>query len=218
MSDEQEILESVKAAKAPGVFNIVDVLQDRGYPESTVEIYLDESTIYELSTIKEKLEELDNSIGKKVETEKQKAQREDLLTKRDELNEKLLASKYTVHLAGISEGRREEFYRNAVKKYPVQYEAPNGISSLLSSDQQKVEKDSPERDALFTDYLWQGHIKKIVNPDGDEQVDFSYSTVRTMRETFPLSAMIKMNEAIEKLRASTALFTIETGEDFLAKP
>ena len=218
MSDEQEILESVKAAKAPGVFNIVDVLQDRGYPESTVEIYLDESTIYELSTIKENLEELDNSIGKKVETEKQKAQREELLTKRDELNEKLLASKYTVHLSGISEGRREEFYRNAIKKYPVQYEAPNGISGLLSGDQQKTEKDSPERDALFTDYLWQGHIKKIVNSDGDEQVDFSYSTIRTMRETFPLSAMIKINEAIEKLRASTALFTIETGEDFLAKP
>ena len=218
MSNEEEIVEAVKKAKAPGVFNIVDVLQGRGYPESTVDIYLDESTIYELSTIKEKLEELDKLVVKKVETEKQKTERENLLSEQDELNKKLLQSKYTVHLTGISEGRREEFYRNAVKKYPIQYEAPNSISGLLSGDQQKIEKDSPERDALFTDYLWQGHIKKIVNPDGDEQTEFSYSTIRTMRETFPLSAMIKINEAIEKIRASTALFTLETGEDFLAKP
>jgi len=39
-----------------------------------------------------------------------------------------------------------------------------------------------------------------------------------MRESFPLNAMVKINEAIEKLRASTAVFTMETGEDFLAKP
>jgi hypothetical protein len=39
-----------------------------------------------------------------------------------------------------------------------------------------------------------------------------------MRESFPLNAMVRINEAIEKLRAATAIFTIETGEDFLAKP
>jgi hypothetical protein len=218
MSDEQDIMESAEAAKAPGVFNIVQVLQDRGYPSSTVDIYMDEASMYELSTIVEDLEELDNSLGKKSETEKQKALREELMTKRSEAYEKLLASKYVVHLMGISEGKREELYRQAIKKYPVEYQTDNGISSLLGANASRVEKDSPDRDSLFTDYLWQGHIKKIVSPDGDEQKEFSYSTIKTMRESFPLNAMVKINEAIEKLRASTAVFTMETGEDFLAKP
>jgi len=218
MSDEQDIMESAEAAKAPGVFNIVQVLQDRGYPKSTVEIYMDEAAMYEMATFAEELQELDNLVAKKSETEKQKALREELLAKRNNSYEKLVASRYFVHLTGISEGKREEFYKQAVKKYPVEYQAQSGISSLLGTDSTKTEKDSPDRDALFTDFLWQGHIEKIVNPDGDEQTEFGYSTIRTMRESFPLNAMVKINEAIEKLRAATAIFTLETGEDFLAKP
>lgn len=218
MSDEQEILESVQNAKSPGSFNIIDVLQGRGYPESVVDIYMDESSIYQLSIINEKLEELDKSIGKKQETERQKSEREELFEQKEYLNNKLMESKLSVYLMGISEGRREELYRQALKKYPMEYEVQNNISSLISGDSQKIEKDSPDRDALFTDYLWQANIKKIVNVSGEEQSEFSYSTIKTMRETFPLNAMIKINEGIEKLRASTALFTIETGEDFLAKP
>jgi hypothetical protein len=211
-------MESAEAAKAPGVFNIVQVLQDRGYPKSTVEIYMDEAAMYEMATFAEELQELDNLVAKKSETEKQKALREELLAKRNNSYEKLVASRYFVHLTGISEGKREEFYKQAVKKYPVEYQAQSGISSLLGTDSTKTEKDSPDRDALFTDFLWQGHIEKIVNPDGDEQTEFGYSTIRTMRESFPLNAMVKINEAIEKLRAATAIFTLETGEDFLAKP
>ena len=206
---QEKILESVEAAKAPGTFNIVQVLQERGYPKTEIDIYMDEAAMYELSTIAEELEGL---------TEKQNVQREELTTKRNETQARLLASKYCVHLMGISEGKREEFYRQAVKKYPVEYQAQSGISSLIGVDSGKTEKNSPERDALFTDYLWQGHIQKIVNPDGDEQTEFTYSTIRTMRESFPLNAMVRINEAIEKLRASTAIFTMDTGEDFLAKP
>jgi hypothetical protein len=206
---EEDILESVEAAKAPGTFNIVQVLQERGYPKTEIDIYMDEAAMYELSTIAEELEGL---------TEKQNVQREELTTKRNETQARLVASKYTVHLMGISEGKREEFYRQAVKKYPVEYQAQSGISSLIGVESNKIEKNSPERDALFTDYLWQGHIQKIVNPDGDEQTEFAYSTIRTMRESFPLNAMVRINEAIEKLRASTAIFTMDTGEDFLAKP
>jgi len=205
----QEIFDSVENAKAPGTFNIVQVLQERGYPKTEIDIYMDEAAMYELSTIAEELEGL---------SEKQNTQREELTTKRNETQARLLASKYVVHLMGISEGKREEFYRQAVKKYPVEYQSQSGISSLIGVDSGKTEKNSPERDALFTDYLWQGHIQKIVNPDGDEQAEFAYSTIRTMRESFPLNAMVRINEAIEKLRASTAIFTVETGEDFLAKP
>jgi len=218
MSEEKEINAMVDEAKAPGTFNIVQVLQERAYPKSVIEIYMDEGSMYEISAISDQLEELDQLVGKKLENEKQKSLREDLLKKREETYNKLLESKYTIHLMGISEGKREEFYRQSVKKYPIEYQAQNSISSLIGSDSSRIEKDSPERDALFTDYLWQGHIKKIVNPDGDEQTEFSYSTIRTMRESFPLNAMVQINQGIEKLRSATALFTVETGEDFLAKP
>lgn len=213
---EEEIIESVVEAKKPGVFNIVDVLQDRGYPQSTVDIYLDEAAIYELSAIGEKLEQLDNSINGKNETGAQKKEREDIYIERDSVIERIEKSHYVVHLMGISEGKREEIYRKAVKKYPIEYEKAD-ITSILGPSGPK-EKDSPERDTLFTDFLWQEHIQKIVNPDGDEQTDFPYSTVRSMRDSFPLNAIIRINEGIEKLRAATAVFTMETGEDFLAKP
>ena len=129
-----------------------------------------------------------------------------------------MSSQYNVYLMGISEVKREELYREAVKKYPIQYEVNNDLSSLLATNKGREEKPSPERDALFTDYLWKEQIEKIENPDGEEQTEFSYTDIKTMRNSFPLSAIMKINEAIDKLRASTALFTMETSEDFLAKP
>jgi hypothetical protein len=218
MSEENEIRESVDEAKSPGTFNILDVLKDRGYPQTTVEVYLDESAMYEISVLKEKLAELDKKSVKNSSADANATKREEIEAEIKSLSEKLDKSKYTIHLMGVSEGRREEFFRAAVKKYPVEYDNGNGISNLLGVEAQRIEKPSPERDALFTDYLWQGHIKKIVNHEGDEQTEFAYSVIRNMRESFPLNAMVKINEAIEKLRLATAVFTVETDEDFLAKP
>lgn len=218
MSAEEEIREAVDEAKSPGTFNIVDVLQGRGYPNTSTEVYLNESAIYELSTQREKLAELEKRSLKGKESEAKKNEREKVESNIEQAQSDILASKFIVHLRGISEGRREELYKQCVKKYPIEYEGNNGMSSLLGVKNEKVEKESPERDQLFTDFLWQEHLVKIVDPEGNEQSEFAYSTIRTMRETFPLNAMVKVNEAIEKLRAATALFDIETGEDFLAKP
>jgi hypothetical protein len=216
--DEQEIVDSVEAARAPGTFNIVEVLQGRGYPQSVVDVYLDESAMYDMAVAKEELEKLDLEVGRKTETEANKAKREDILSNIESISKRILASKYSIHLMGISEGKREDYYRQALKKYPREYQTGNALSGLMGGEPNRVEKESPERDALFTDYLWQGCISKIVSPEGDEQSEFAYSTIRSMRETFPLNAIVKINEGIDKLRAATALFSMGTGEDFLAKP
>ena len=213
MSDEEEIREAVDKAKAPNKFNIVDVLNNRAYPEDVVSVVLDEALAYEAAMIKDRIEELSAELSNNKDSEL-----EDLISKRDELSKKLSESSYKIHIKGISEGQREESYNEARKKYPVEYENSNNISDLLSSNSPKAEKESPQRDTLFTDYLWQKHIVKIVNPDGDEQEKLAFNTVRAMRDSFPLSATMKINEAIEKLRTSTAIFMMETGEDFLAKP
>lgn len=214
----EDIMESVQAAKAPGKFNIVDVLQNRGYPETSVKIILDESIAYQAAMIKEELEQVDKKLAASKSNQSLVEKQKELLASLDEMKESISKSTYTVHLMGISEGKRDELFNSARKKYPVEYESSNNIQDMLTGNVTKVEKESPERDALFTDFLWLEHIKKIVNPDGDEQTEFKYQDIRAMRDSFPLSAILKVNEAIEKLRASTALFIMGTGEDFLAKP
>ena len=213
MSDEEDIREAVDNAKAPNKFNIVDVLNNRAYPEAVVSVVLDEALAYEAAMVKDRIEELTTEVS-----EDNNSEIEDLVAKLDELSKQLSESSYKIHIKGISEGQREESYNEARKKYPVEYENSNNISDLLSGNGARVEKESPQRDTLFTDYLWQKHIVKIVNPDGDEQEQLAFNTVRAMRDSFPLSATMKINEAIEKLRTATAVFMMETGEDFLAKP
>ena len=212
MSEQEDIREAVNKAKAPGTFSIVDVLTNRSYPESVVNVIMEESLTYEAAMIKEKIENMEASKQTKLSAF------EDLIAKREEILTELSRFSYSVHIRGISEGQREASYAEARKKYPVEYESVNDVAALLGNQGERKEKESPQRDALFTDYLWQKHIVKIVSPDGDEQVDFSYNTIRTMRESLPLSATMKINEAIDKLRSASALFVLETGEDFLAKP
>jgi len=217
MSDEQDITESVEEAKAPGTFNIVKVLQERSYPKTEVSVVLDEGLVYEAALLEEEIQELDKKVSAAKSVTKLKAKLEDLMLKRDSMHQELIKSMHTFYLMGISEGKREKLYADAKKKYPVEYMPNNDLSGILGGSGRE-EKESPERDSLFTDFLWQAHIKKIVNNDGDEQSDFSYTTISSMRNELPLSATMAINEAIEKLRSATALFTMSTGEDFLAKP
>lgn len=218
MSAEEEIREAVDEVKAPSNFNIISVLQNRGYPKTEVNILLDDSLAYEGALIKEKIDELDTAIGKgKMSPEKQ-AEREDLLNQKEELLDRMAKSVYVVEISGISEGVREEIFNQAKKTYPIQYENSNNLSELIGGENKKVEKDSPERDNLFTDYLWQKSIVKITAPDGGVQTEFPYASIKSMRNEFPLSATLKINDAIEKMRSASAVFMMETGEDFLAKP
>lgn len=217
MSDEQDITESVEEAKSPGTFNIVKVLQERSYPKTEVSVVLDEGLVYEAALLEEEIQELDKKISAAKSATKLQAKLDDLILKRDSMRQELIKSMHTFHLMGIAEGKREKLYADAKKKYPVEYMPNNDLSGILGGGGRE-EKESPERDSLFTDFLWQAHIKKIVNNDGDEQSDFSYNTISSMRNELPLSATMLINEAIEKLRSATALFTMSTGEDFLAKP
>ena len=211
----EEIRESVDEAKAPGTFSITSVLKDRGYPKMQVVVSVDEESAYEMSLIKQRIEELDESYSKKEMPPAVAKQKEELLQQSEELAEKMRSASFTFHLEGISEGKRMELYKQAKKKYPVEYEKDIDIST---GKMEKTEKESPERDALYTDLLWEAYIRKIVNANGDEQVGVSYSDVRVMRDNMPISSTARLNESIEKLRVASAVFMLETDEDFLAKP
>jgi hypothetical protein len=218
LSDEQEIREAVDEAKDSKVFNIVNILQERSYPKQVIEIFLDEENSYKASMVKQQLEELDKKTGTKGVTAQQKEKRDSLIAEFELLSEKISESKYSFHISGISEGRREKLIAEATKKYPIEYEKSAELSALLGSSNGPQEKASPQRDQLFTDFLWREQIQKIVDPDGNEQSDLAYGDIRSLRENLPLSSSAKINNAIEKIRTATAVFMMETGEDFLAKP
>jgi len=218
MSDEQEIREVIDEAKEPKSFNIINVLQERAYPKTSVEVVLDEDNSYRASMVKEKIEALEKKIGTKNPSVSQRETIEKLTEELENLIEKLSQSKYVFHIRGISEGKREKLIADATKKYPVEYEKGAELSALLGSGSEPREKPLPERDQLFTDFLWQHQIEKIVDPDGNEQTGLGYSDIRALRDNLPLSSAAKINRSIEKIRSATALFMMETGEDFLAKP
>jgi hypothetical protein len=214
----EDVREIVDEAKAPKTFNIVNVIQERSYPKEAVEIFLDEENSYKASLIKEKLDELDRKIGTKTPSVLQKESRDKLISEMEELTEIISKSRYLFHIRGISEGKRERLISEARKKYPIEYERSNDLSSLIGSSNEPREKSSPERDQLFTDFLWRDQIEKVVDPDGNEQSGLTYSDIRSLRDNLPLSSAAKINRSIEKIRTATALFMMETGEDFLAKP
>lgn len=214
-SDFEEIREAVDEAKKPGTFKIVDVLQNRGMPKMEVTVSVDEQAAYDAYVAKEKIEDLDSKYSKTKKPDDIIAEQEKWEEVRAEASERLRASSFTFHLEGINEGQRNDIFSRAKKKYPIEYDQD---IDLTTGKMEKTEKESPERDALYTDLLWNLHIKKIVNADGDEQTDVSYSDIRTMRDNMPISATAKINESIEKLRVSTAVFMMEADEDFLANP
>lgn len=211
----EEIRESVDNAKAKGTFKIIDVLTGRAYPKQSVRVLMDEESGYRAAIIKDRLAEIDIKIAKNPSNPELIKERDELIAEQEICMDKLAQSTFTFHLSGISEGKREEIYKKALSKYPIEYDKNQ---DLLRGETKVTEKESPERDALFTDYLWLECIKSIEDPEGNTQEDITYSDVRAMRTSLPLSAGAAINQGIEKLRVSTAIFMSETGEDFLAKP
>ena len=218
MSEEQEIVEKVQEAKKPGTFKIMDVLENRAYPTDEVEVYLDEEAAYLASQIDDQLKEIQKKIDKSSDSSKQlkdlNAEYEEILAKKDALIEEIGGSKFVFHLTGISEGQREDLYALCLKEYPMEHDKER---NPFTGQVDKKEIENPDRDKYFTNLVWQAHISKIVSPDGDEQNGVTYDEAVELRRSLPLSAITRINNAIEKLRTATAVFLMTVNEDFLAK-
>ena len=217
MSDE-EIIEIVEKAKKPGTFKIVDVVKNRGYPKDQVDVFLDESVAFQAAEINEAInsiaQEMDKSgVDKKTLNDLLK-RREDILDAREKLLEEMGESKYVFHLTGISEGKRQDLFDQAVKKYPIK--TVNKMNQVTGELEDK-EVENIDRDRYFTSLLWEAGISKIVSPDGDEQDGITFEDAEELRRMLPLASLTTITEALEKMRAATALFMMSVNEDFLAK-
>ncbi len=214
---EDQVKELVEKAKAPGTFSIINAIKDRAYPTDEVVVFLDEGTGYKAALVQEEIDSLEYSANK-GEDEKafksREAKREELVSKRDAILEKLAESKYTFVMRGISEGQREEIFTEVGKLIPAEIkEERNPITGEVTT----TEVDDPERNKLFTDILWANYIEKIVSPTGDVQDGVTNDEAQELRKSLPLASVQKINECIDKLRVATAAFMYEVDEDFLAK-
>ncbi len=217
-ADIKEIQDSVAEAKNPKTFSIVEAIANRSYPKATVSVSLDEATGYEAAVLKEKIAELSEATATKAGAVDKQKHIDDLGEELAVLTTKMMASSYIFYIKGISEGERDALAAECKKRYPIQYEKPSEIAALMGGAEDLKEKPSLERDNLFTDFLWRDQIYKIESPDGSVQESFTYNDAKALRNGLPLSALAKINTAVEKVRTATAVFMMETGEDFLAKP
>jgi hypothetical protein len=110
MSEEvnefQEVLDLVEDAQKPGKFNLGEFVKGRGYPQDTVEVYVDVESAYELSKLNEKLVQItDPEESEKLEAEAKL------------LSDKILASKLTFKMRGIDQKQVENIEEKSKKKF-----------------------------------------------------------------------------------------------------
>jgi hypothetical protein len=213
-----DIEEMVEDAKKPGVFNIVDAVKNRAYPTTKIEVFIDEDVAFQISELNEAIDMMSKEMEKagvnKKEVDELLRKRDDILNDRAKLIEEMGGTRYTFHIKGISEGTRQELFDKAVVKYPMEHEKNR---NPFTGEMDKAELENVERDRYFTSLLWQAYITKITSPDGSEQEGITFDDAEYLRKVMPLAAISSITEAIEKMRAATALFMLSVNEDFLAK-
>lgn len=210
----EEITELVEEAKKPGVFNIVNALKERAYPHDDVVVYLDEQSAYEASVLTERIEELNKEVLILATPELQE-ELDTLTRQRKILLDSIESSKYIFKIVGVSEGKRDELMKKAAKRFPIEYKEDK---NPFSGEVTRTELENDERDRYFTNLIWQAHIAKITDPEGNLQEGVSLDDVAVLRDALPIASQGKINQAVEKIRNATALFLYSVDEDFLAKP
>jgi hypothetical protein len=216
MSDVEDM---VTEAMKPGKFKIVDAARDRAFPESFLDVYLDESVAFMISELDEALLEAGNSADRKKALSKKEVdvfekRRDEILDRKNELIDQMGGAKYVFHIKGISEGARQDIYDKTVEQFPLKYEKNrNPFTGVM----EKEEIDNVDRDRYFSDSLWEAYIVKIVAPDGEEQEGINMEEARELRRSLPAASVAKISEGIEKLRIASAAFMMSINEDFLAK-
>ena len=216
MSDIEEMVEE---ARKPGKFKIIDAVKDRAFPESFLDIYLDEALAFLIAELDEAMGEVGNSMDRKKALSKKEVdefekRRDEILDRKNELIEQMGGGKYVFHIKGISEGARQDIFDKAIEKFPMKYEKNR---NPYTGAMEKEEISDIDRDRYFSDMLWQAHIVKIVAPDGEEQEGISLEEATELRRNLPAASVAKISEGIEKLRIASAAFMMSINEDFLAK-
>lgn len=216
MSDIEEMVEQ---AKKPGKFNIIDAIRDRAYPRDEIEVFLDEDVAFRASELDDAISSISKSLDDKKDLNKKEidailARRDEIIDNKQKLIEEMGGARYIFHITGIAEGKRQDLYDKAIQRFPIKHDSNR---HPFTGELERTEIEDPNRDKFFTSLLWQAYISKIVSPDGEEQDSITFEDAIELRRSLPVAATARITEAIEKMRAATALFMMSVNEDFLAK-
>jgi hypothetical protein len=188
MTEEaNEILELVKEAQSPTKFKLENVIKGVGYPEETVDVYLDVDSAYKLSKINDQL----GSVIDVEESEKLEA----LVP---ELVEKINGSKLTFHMRGIDQKQVEAIEEKAKRdndgeetdEWLIDY-----MCALVAANIIKVE---------YAD----GSI---------EEAAMTLEEAKELRGSLPMEAWDRISTTMQKLTLATGYFRGLTDAGFLQK-
>lgn len=190
-------------ASKEGNFNFLDRLAGRDYPTETVEIYIDESAGYLIQKLEAQAADTKDPdqadiIHAQIEFQREKAKN----------------SRYVVHLEGISVEDYDALVDKSVELFPVQTKETR---NPLTYAPESVVIENPEREQYFRTALWAKFIRKVVGPDGGADTNISQEWVAFFMGHVPIAALVKVNEAVEKLRMVTDWMDHVQTDDFLAK-
>ena len=197
MSDIQA---QVEQAMSQETFSFVDFIQGRGYPRDEVVLNMDEATAYKIQKLEKQKKDdssLDESALDRIDAEIAS------------LREVLAKSALTFKVVGLSTENREELLENAREQVKPEYESNR---NFITGQVEKVEKESPARDRLYTNLLWKAQIEQIVAPNGAVTVP-TLEDIEVFRNKAPQSQQLKLARALGDLAVASEAFEAGVSDD-----
>jgi hypothetical protein len=231
VTDFAPIQDAVDNAMAEGTFSILEVVQGRGYPEDTVDIFMDEQAAYDRRKFLDELADAKGhgawrsmpdreSLTGRPNLKKQEARAEawksalegdeDAIAKAREIEKRIQSTKYVFSLRGVDSEMREQIEKDAKSRIPIEVEKRKNVFGV----DEDVEVPSPERDQLIEDLLVGAHITKITAPDGRVDTAPGYPTAVGLRKKLPDAQYMALVQAISNLQVASVAFEGQVDEDF----
>lgn len=187
----ENIIDLATEAQKRGKFQLADVIKGRGFPEKAVDVYLDANSAYEL-------EELNATMNDETDADKYAA----LEAKALELKKKIVDSRLTFHMRGVSQHSVEYVTEEADKLYPdisEGVEDPNWIRHYLAA-------------------LVAKNIYKVTDAEGNEdETKFTTEEILELRGALPIDAWSTLVDTMQKLTLASSYFDAITDAGFLQK-
>lgn len=185
------IIDLASEAQKRGKFNLADVVKGRGFPEKSVDIYLDAASAYDLEQVSE---ELKTTIDKdRIAV---------LEAKAEELTKKIVASRLTFHMRGVSQYSVEYVTEECDKRFPDDEDG----------------NENPEWIRYYLSALIAKNIVKVTDAEGNEdEQKFTPEEILELRGALPIDGWQTLVETMQKLTLAGSYFEAVTDSGFLPK-
>jgi hypothetical protein len=189
-----EAVELVKEAHKPSVFNLADVIKERGYPTKEVTIYTDAESAFTLVDLEDKMKAMteDGDAYNKLEAEAER------------LAEIVSGSRLTFLMRGVGQGVVEALTAKA--------------DSMFKKPDLKDEEYAADWFKFYVTSLVAENIVKVTNADGSvDEKHYSFDEMAEIRNMLPADSWGLLVDTMQKLTLATGYFKGLTDAGFLPK-